>query len=127
MTSRFGELLAAGIIIIVLDEKICLLQSAAVWHVLAVRSVSSLGEYSLEGGEYVFMCARCVTCMLRAGVEVVSEVVYREALAGAFVMFELGEVRDGQPQVLAVVGGPVLMHFLSLKPSEVIREARVVT
>ena len=42
-------------------------------------------------------------------------------------MFELGEVRDGQPQVLAVVGGPVLMHFLSLKPSEVIREARVVT
>jgi hypothetical protein len=65
--------------------------------------------------------------MLRAGVEVVSEVVYREAFAGAFVMFELGEVRDGQPQVLAVVGGPVLMHFLLLKPSEVIREARVVT
>ena len=31
--------------------------------------------------------------------------------AGAFVMFELGEVRDGQPQVLAVVGGPVLMRF----------------
>jgi hypothetical protein len=44
--------------------------------------------------------------MLRAGVEVVSEVVYREAFAGAFVMFELGVVRDGQPQVLAVVGGP---------------------
>jgi hypothetical protein len=44
-------------------------------------------------------------------VEVVSEVVYREAFAWAFVMFELGEVRDGQPQVLAVVEGPVLMHF----------------
>jgi hypothetical protein len=38
----------------VLDQEICLLQSAAVWHVLAVRS----------------------------GVEVVSEVVYREALQG---------------------------------------------
>jgi hypothetical protein len=53
--------------------------------------------------------------MLRAGVEVVYEVVYREAFAGAFVMFELGEVRDGQPQVLAVVGGPVLMHFLLIE------------
>ncbi len=52
------------------------------------------------------MYARCGACMLLAGVEVVSEVVYREAFAGAFVMFELGEVRDGQPQVLAVVGGP---------------------
>jgi len=71
------------------------------------------------------MCARRRACMLRAGVEVVSEVVYREAFAGAVVMFEhyllflqeqikgiiIGEVRDGQPQVLAVVGGPVLMHF----------------
>jgi hypothetical protein len=53
----------------------------------------------------VFMCARRGACMLPAGVEMVSEVVYREAFAGAFVMFELGEVRDGQPQVLAVVGG----------------------
>jgi len=33
------------------------------------------------------------------------------SVAGASVMFELGEVRDGQPQVLAVVGGPVLMRF----------------
>ena len=47
----------------------------------------------------------CDRRMLRARVEVVSEVVYREAFAGAFVMFELGEVRDGQPQVLAVAGG----------------------
>ena len=64
--------------------------------------------------------------MLRAGVEVVSEVVYREAFAGAFVMFELGEVRDGQPQVLAVVGGPVLVHFLLIEALRS-REARVVT
>ena len=28
----------------VLDQEICRLQSAAVWHVLAVRSVSRLGE-----------------------------------------------------------------------------------
>jgi hypothetical protein len=28
----------------VLDQEICLLQSAAVWHVLAVRSVSRLGD-----------------------------------------------------------------------------------
>ena len=59
-------------------------------------------------------------------VEVVSEVVYREAFAGAFVMFELGEVRDGQPQVLAVVGGPVLIHFLLIQALRS-REARVVT
>ena len=72
------------------------------------------------------MCARCGACMLRAGVEVFSEAVYREAFAGAFVMFELGEVRDGQPQVLAVVGGPVLMHFLLIEALRS-REARVVT
>jgi hypothetical protein len=64
--------------------------------------------------------------MLRAGVEVVSEVVYREAFAGESVMFELGEVRDGQPQVLAVVGGPVLMHLLLIEALRS-REARVVT
>ena len=38
------------------------------------------------------MCTRRVACMLRAGVEVVSEVVYLEVFAWAFVMFELGEV-----------------------------------
>jgi hypothetical protein len=64
--------------------------------------------------------------MLRAAVKVVSEVVYREAFAWAFVMFELGEVRDGQLQVLAVVGGPVLMHFLLIEDLRS-REARVVT
>ena len=74
----------------------------------------------------MFVCARRGACMLRAGVEVVSEVVYREVFAGAFVMFALDEVRDGQPQVLAVVGGLVLMHF---QPIEALRsrEARVVT
>ena len=41
-------------------------------------------------------------------------------------MFELGEVRDCQPQVLAVVGGPVLMHFLLIEALRS-REARVVT
>ena len=63
----------------------------------------------------MFMCARRGACMLRAGVEVVSEVVYREAFAWAFVMFELCKVRDGQPQLLAVVGGPVLMHFFFIE------------
>ena len=64
----------------VLDQEICLLQSAAVWHVLAVRSVSRLGEKPLD---YVFMCARRGACMLRAGVKVISEVVYRETFAWA--------------------------------------------
>ena len=31
----------------VLDQEICLLQSAALWHVLAVRSVSHFGEKPL--------------------------------------------------------------------------------
>jgi hypothetical protein len=57
---------------------------------------------------------------------VVSEVVYRRAFARAFVMFELGEVRDGQPQVLAVVGVPVLKHFFLIEALRS-REARVVT
>ena len=68
----------------------------------------------------------CDRRMLRARVEVVSEVVYREAFAWAFVMFELGEVRDWQLQVLAVVAGPVLMHFLLIEALRS-REARVVT
>jgi len=64
--------------------------------------------------------------MLHAGVEVVSEVVYRETFAWAFVMFELGEVRDGQPKVLTVVRSLVLMHFLLIEALRS-REARVVT
>ncbi len=38
-------------------------------------------------------------------------VIDGEAFALAFVMFELGQVRDGQCRVLAVAGGPVLMRF----------------
>ncbi len=72
------------------------------------------------------MCVRRGACVLRAGVEVVSEVVYREVFAWASVMFELGKVRDGQPQVLAVVGGPVLMYFFLIEALRS-REARVVT
>ena len=64
--------------------------------------------------------------MLRVGVEVVSEVVYRETFAWAFVMFELGEVRDGQPKVLTAVRSLVLMHFLLIEALRS-REARVVT
>ena len=56
----------------------------------------------------------------------VSEVVYREAFAWTFVMFELGEVRDGQPQVLAVVGGPVLIHCPYLdNVAKLIRRRRI--
>jgi hypothetical protein len=72
------------------------------------------------------MCARRLACMLRVGVEVVSEVVYRETFAWAFVMFELGEVRDGQPKVLTAVRSLVLMHFLLIEALRS-REARVVT
>ena len=72
------------------------------------------------------MCVRRGACVLRAGVVVVSEVVYREVFAWASVMVELGKVRDGQPQVLAVVGGPVLIHFLLIQALRS-REARVVT
>ena len=72
------------------------------------------------------MCARRLACMLRVGVEVVSEVVYRETFAWAFGMFELGEVRDGQPKVLTVVRSLVLMHFLLIESLRS-REARVVT
>ena len=61
------------------------------------------------------MCARCGASVLRAGVEVVSEGVDREAFAGAFVMAELDEVRDGHAHVLAVVGSPVQFHFLLIE------------
>ena len=53
----------------VLDQEICRLQSAAVWHVLAVRSVSRLGEEPLQGSEDVLtMCAHRGTGVLRAAV-----------------------------------------------------------
>jgi len=74
--------------------------------------VSRLGEYRLHGGEYVLVCANRGAGMLRATVEVVAEHVDSEAFARAFVMFERDQVRDGQSQLLAVEGCPVLKHFL---------------
>ena len=71
------------------------------------------------------MCS-CAPDVAPEAVEVVSEVVYREAFAWAFVMFELCKVRDGQPQLLAVVGGPVLMHFFFIEALRS-REAGLVT
>jgi hypothetical protein len=38
--------------------------------------------------------------------------VNSEAIAGACVVFELEQVRDGQSQLLAVPRYPVLNHFL---------------
>ena len=60
----------------ILDHEICLLQSADVWHVLAICSVSRLGEYRLHGCEYVLVCAHrgaSIMMMLSATVEVVAE------------------------------------------------------
>jgi len=78
-----------------------------VWHVLAICSVSSLGEQPLQGSEYVPMCSHRGADVLCAAVEVVA--VDSEAFARAFVMFELGQVR--QSQGLAVDGDPVLNYF----------------
>ena len=63
----------------------------------------------------MLMCAHRGASMLRAAVEVVAQVLFSEAFARAFVMFELGQVRDGQCRVLAVVAGPVLMRFHLVK------------
>jgi len=99
----------------ILDHEICLLQSAAVWHVLAICSVSRLGEYRLYGCEYVCVCAhRGACCVQQLLTEVVAENVNSKALARAFVMCELVQERDGQSQLLAVEGCPVLKHFLLL-------------
>ena len=56
----------------IFDQEVCLLQSAAMWHVLAICSVSRLGEYHLRGGEYMLVCAHRGARMLRAAVEVVA-------------------------------------------------------
>jgi hypothetical protein len=92
------------------SRRVCLLQSAAVCHVLAIRSVSRLGEQSLQGSEYVLMCVHRDTNVLCAAVEEVAKVVDSEAFARAFVMFELSQVRDRQSQELGVGGGPVLNY-----------------
>ena len=53
--------------------------------------------------------------MLQASAEVVSEFVDSEAITRSCVVLELAEVRDGQPQMLAVACDAVLLHSL-LKP-----------
>ena len=90
----------------ILDHEICLLQSAAVRHVLAVWSVSRLGEYRPHGGEYVLVCAHRGARMLRETVEVVAKNVDSKAFAWAFVMCELAQVLDWQSQLLAAEGCP---------------------
>ena len=62
------------------DPEIGLLQSAAVWYLLAIRFEARLGEYLLQSCEYVLVCACRGACMLRAGVEVVSEFVEAKRL-----------------------------------------------
>ena len=56
------------------DPEIGLLQSAAVWYLLAICFEARLGEYLLQCCEYVLVCA-CRGASTRAGVEVVSEYV----------------------------------------------------
>ena len=84
----------------IFDPEIGLLQSAAVWYLLAIRFEARLGEYLLQCCEYVLVCACRGACMLQAGVEVVSEFVDSEAFTRACVVLELAEVRDGHPQVV---------------------------
>jgi hypothetical protein len=59
-------------------------------------------------------CAPIVApaCCVRFFGESVAESVNSLAFARAFVMCELVQVRDGQSQLLAVEGCPVLKHFL---------------
>ena len=78
----------------IFDPEIGLL-SAVVWYLLAIRFEARLGEYLLQCCEYVLVCARRGSCMLRACVEVVSKVVDSEAFTQAWVVLELAEVRDG--------------------------------
>ena len=85
------------------------------WYLLAIRFEARLGEYLLQCREYVLVCARRGSCMLQASAEVVSEFVDSEAITRSCVVLELAEVRDGQPQMLAVACDAVLLHSL-LKP-----------
>jgi hypothetical protein len=62
--------------------------------------------------------------MLRATVQVVAENVDSTAFARAFVMCEFVQVRDGQSQLLAVEGCPVLSTFSLLKSSDVKKPVR---
>lgn len=95
-----------------MNQEVCLLHSRAVCYVLSFCFVSRPGEQPLQGSEHVLMCAHRGASMLHAAVKMVTiKVINSEAFTPTFVMFELGQVRDGQCQILAVAGGPVLMHF----------------
>jgi hypothetical protein len=64
----------------------------------------------MHGGEYVLMCSCCGAGVLRAAVKVIPEFVYSKVSACACVKTERFQVRDGQPQLLAVPHCPVLHH-----------------
>ncbi len=99
------------------DPEIGLLQSAAVWYLLAIRFEARLGEYLLQSCEYVLVCACRGACMLwrlhvasRCGGGL--RIRRSEAFTRACVVLELAEVRDGHPQMLAAVCDPVPLHFI---------------
>jgi hypothetical protein len=66
----------------------------------------------LHSREDVLVCACRGARVLSATVEMIVLLVNSEAIAGACVVFELEQVRDGQSQLLAVPRYPVLNHFL---------------
>ena len=74
--------------------------------------LSRHGEQPMHGREYVLMCSCCGAGVLRAAVKVIPEFVYSKASACACVKSERFQVRDGQPQLLAVPRCPVLHHLL---------------
>jgi hypothetical protein len=61
--------------------------------------------------EHVLMCSCCGDSVLRAAVKVIPEFVYSKSSACACVKTERFQVRDGQPQLLAVLRCPVLHHL----------------
>ena len=73
----------------ILDPEVCLPESAAVWHVLLLGSVSRIGEQALQGCEDVLLCTLRGSSVLRAAEQMVAEGVDGEAFARAFVMLEL--------------------------------------
>ncbi len=73
----------------------------------------------------MLVCSCCGAGVLRAAVEVIPEFVNRKASACACVEPERCQVRDGQPQLLAVPRCLVL-HHLGFVEVDGCREARVV-
>ena len=58
------------------------------------------------------MCPCPGSRVLSATVEVITILVNSKALARAFVVLELAQVRNWQSQLLAVARNPVLSHLL---------------